>query len=122
MSLLGPDGQPVEPTPDTSPPEVTDVDPALWGMGWIARPDGTFVLVKFTAAAGDVKLTQEPDLPAPTLLLRCRPTDQGHLTTPNLDAVLSFMASEVQAVAALAQAEHQVVAEAERVTRQENTE
>lgn len=126
MTLLGPDGQPVEPTTQDTPPPpqgtVTDVDPALWGMGFVARPDGTYIMVKFDAAAGDVKVTSEPGLPAPTLLIRCRPTDQGHVSTPELEPVLRFMESEVAAVAALRRAEEQVVAEAEAATRQEDPE
>lgn len=119
MSLLGPDGQPVEPTTpddDDAPPPSREMHPDAWGMGFIAQPDGTFLAMRFSAAEGDLRVQSVPGRP-PWLLLRARPTERGHLTAPSFDEWAAFAAAEVDAVQQLARAQADVVNAAEHVTQ-----
>ncbi len=118
MSLLGPDGQPVEPTApddDTAPPS-REMHPDAWGMGFIAQPDGTFLAMRFSSAEGDLRVQSVPGGP-PWLLLRARPTERGHLTAPSFDEWAAFAAAEVDAVSTLRTAQADVVTAAEHVTQ-----
>lgn len=79
------------------------LDPRSWGLGFIVQPDGTVLALQFHADEDDLHTVDMGG--HPWILLRARPTEQGHLTAPSLEAWLDYAPGAAAALQAVADAD-----------------
>lgn len=120
MSILGPDGAPLN---EPDPPAVQRVGPMVpvpgWGMSFVVRPDGTVLVGRYYGEDGDMhvqKVVGDDEVLQEWAMLRCRPTDRGHLVLNSLEEWFEFADAEIEATRQLIEQQAAVLAEAEAAT------